>query len=126
MVRGRFLFFIIVSDRGECQLSETFFRNEKILFSKIHTITVILRFTAYRAPIYRVPRYNVPFRFLPDIVFYNRTCFNFPRFTVPPIYRAVLLSLEKHVKSGDIACAKFNRDSPKINFKIYLLLQFLK
>ena len=34
-------------------------------------------------------------------MFHNRTCANFPRFTVPPIYRAFLLSPEKHGKSGD-------------------------
>ena len=55
----------------------------------------------YRAPIYRVPRYNVPLWVPPISCFIIEHVLNFPRFTVPPIYRAFLLSPEKHGKSGD-------------------------
>ena len=53
-----------------------------------------------RAPIYRVPRYKVPFCVPPISCFTIENVLNFPRFTVPPIYRAfLLLSPEKHGKS---------------------------
>ena len=55
----------------------------------------------YRAPIYHAPRYNVPLCVLPISCFTIKHVLIFPRFTVPPIYRAFLLSPEKHGKSGD-------------------------
>ena len=57
-------------------------------------------------PIYRVPRYNVPLCVPPISCFTIKHILTSPvlpcpRFTVPPIYRAFLLSPEKHGKSGD-------------------------
>ena len=60
----------------------------------------------YRAPIYRVPRYNVPLCVPPISCFTIEHVLTFPRFTVPPIYRAFLLSPEKHGKSGDYCTSK--------------------
>ena len=46
-------------------------------------------------PIYRVPRYNMPFCVTPI------SYFTIEHVSFPPIYRAFLLSPEKHGKSGD-------------------------
>ena len=54
------------------------------------------------SPIYRVPRYTAPVLVPPISCFtIEHDVLTFPRFTVPPIYRAFLLCPEKHGKSGD-------------------------
>ena len=55
----------------------------------------------YRAQIYGVPRYNVSLCVPPILCFTIEHVLTFPQFTMPPIYRAFLLSPEKHGKSGD-------------------------
>ena len=77
-----------------------------MVYSYILIIDIYSNPPIYRAPIYRVPRYNVPLCVPP------MSCFTIehvltspdlpcPRFTVPPIHRAFLLSPEKHGKSGE-------------------------
>ena len=65
----------------------------------------------YRSPIYRVPRYNVPLCIPPISCFTIEHVLTFPRFTLRPIYRACLLSPEKHGKSGDYCTYIFQYNS---------------
>ena len=51
--------------------------------------------------LYTVSHYITCLSVSPDIVFYNRTYVKFPPIYRAPIYRAFLLSPEKHGRSGD-------------------------
>ena len=85
--------------------------NFKLIFGHLNPVTHRLKYTIltilysnppiYRAPISRVPRYNVPVCVPPISCFTIEHVLTFPIFTLPPIYRAILLSPEKHGKSGD-------------------------